>query len=114
MTQSPWIAPGLHRLHAGQGLGGMDGLGQHVLGQDQHHRARATIHGGCKCTRNVLGQAFGIVNPLNPLGHALGRGPKKMGVVHFLEGFPVARVTGHITHKKDHGCRILKGSVNPN
>ena len=96
--------------HARQRLG-HHGLGQHVLGQDQHHRAGSALQGGGKGPRHVLGDARRVVDALHPLGHALGAGAKEGGEVHFLEGFAVARIAGHIAHEQNQGRAVLVGRV---
>ena len=82
-AQAARVAPGLYRSHFGHGgrrntcrIGGHYS-GQHVLGQDQHHRARPTVHGGGKGPRHVFRDAPHVVNALHPLGHAAGAGAKK-------------------------------------
>ena len=112
-AQRARVGPGLHGVQARQRLRG-HGLGQHVFGQHQHHRAGSPVHGGGKGPGNVFGNAVWVVNAFHPFGHAFGAGAKKAEVVHLLKGFAVAAVAGHIAHKQDHGGGVLKRGVHAN
>ena len=98
------------RLPARHGLQGVGhGLGQHVLGQHQHHRAGAAVQRGGKGARHVFGQALGAVDALDALGHA--EGAEEGAVTHLLERLAVALVAGHIADEQHHRRRILAGRV---
>jgi hypothetical protein len=60
-----------------------------------------------KGARDVLGDAFRIVNPLDALGHALGARAEKGVVVDLLKSLAVARFAGHVTHEQHHGRGVL-------
>ncbi len=109
-AQRARVAPGLHGLHARQGLG-VHGLREHVFGQHQHHRARPAVHGGGKRARHVLRDAARIVDALHAFGHALGGGAEERQVVNFLKSLAVARVARHVADEQHHGRAVLKRGV---
>jgi hypothetical protein len=87
------------------------GRGQHVLGQHQHHRAGAALHGGVEGAGHVFGQAVGVVHLAHPLGHAQRAGAEHLAVVQFLEGLAVALVAGHLADEQHQRRRILERGV---
>ena len=100
----------VHHWGGWQSLAG-DGLGQHVFGQHQHHRAGAALQRRGEGTGDVFRDAAGIVNALHPLGHAARAGAEELAEIHFLEGFAVAHIAAHITDQHHHGRRILERGV---
>ncbi len=112
LAQSTRVAPSFDRLYPRQGA--RTHLShQHVFGQDQHYWAGATVHGGGEGTGHIFGNALGVIDALNALGHASGAGAKEAVVVDLLKGFAVAKVAADIAHKQHHGGAVLKGRVHP-
>ena len=112
LAQSTGVAPSFDGLYARQGAR-TNLLHQHVFGQDQHHGARATVHGGGESTGHIFWNALGVIDALNALGHATGAGAKEAVVVDLLESFAVAKVAADIAHKQHHGGAVLKSRMHP-
>ena len=87
------------------------GVRQHVLGQHQHDRAGPALHRGVEGARDVFGQAVGVVDLADPLGHAQRAGAEHLPVVDLLEGLAVALVAGHLADEQDHRRAVLERGV---
>jgi hypothetical protein len=105
----------LHVLAAGVGLrgnirlgiGGAGLVGQHVLGQRQHHRPAPPGGRDLEGARDVLGNAIGAVDPRRPLGERA----EHRGEVDLLESLSVAEVGSDVAHEEDHRRGILERGV---
>ncbi len=91
------------------GIGHHDGIAQHVLGQRDHHRARAAAGGHCKRAGNGLGDARRIIDLGGPLDHAAKHG----AVVQLLEGLAPARRALDLANEEDHWGRVLHRDMQP-
>ena len=111
LAQRAGVAPGLHRLHARQRPGAGHAR-QHVLGQHQHHRARAGRSWPWRRrARRIRGCGPASSMRSTRLAMPLVLGPKKLRVVDFLEGFAVALVAGDVADEQHHRRRILERGV---
>ena len=98
--------PGLDRLERRR-IVDRDALGQHVLGQRDHHRAGAAAGRGVIGARDDLGDARRIVD----LGRPLGDGAEHRAVVELLERLALAHVARDLADEQDHRRGILPGDV---
>ena len=97
-----------HRGAIGLGVGDLDTVGQHVLRQRDHHRARTARRGHAEGARHVFRHPRRIIDLRRPLGHAA----EHRTVIDFLKALAVDRVAADLSHEQDHRCRILVGDVN--
>ena len=97
---------GLHRLVAG-GIAAVGGLGQHVLGQREHHRARAARGRGVEGARDQLRDPRRIVD----LGDPLGDVAEHLAVVDLLERLAAAHLARDLADQQDHRRRVLARDV---
>jgi hypothetical protein len=104
-----------HVVLAGMGLGDDDGprvLGrdlpvEHVLGQRQHDGSPAARHRDRIGAGDVLGNARGVVDALDPFR----QGPEHLAKVDLLERLAVAEVAAHVADEEDHRRGILESGV---
>lgn len=92
---------------AGQGVGHLDHVGQHVLRQHYHHRAGAAADGTLEGLGELLGHTPGVVD----LHHPLGQRRVHLPVVDFLEGLAAELVAGHLADEQQHRRGVLEGGV---
>ena len=97
---------GFHRLHPRR-VGDRDHVVQHVLGQRDHHRAGAALHGDAEGASQKFGDAGGVVDLDHPFGHRA----EDRAVVEFLERLAVFHPAGDLAHEEDHRGRILRGDM---
>ncbi|MCY1422029.1 hypothetical protein D9M71_376980 [compost metagenome] len=83
---------------AGQGVGHLDHVGEHVLRQYHHHRPGAAADGALEGLGQLLRQAPGVFD----LHHPLGQRGIHLLVVDFLEGFAAELVAGHLADEQQH------------
>ncbi|MPN18670.1 hypothetical protein SDC9_166033 [bioreactor metagenome] len=95
------------RHRVGPGIGHLDHVGQHVLGQRHHHRAGAARGGDVERARDDFGDARGVVDLHRPFGH----GAEHSAVVQFLERLAPHHAARHLAHEDDERCRILVRNV---
>ena len=91
----------------GAGVGHLDLVDQHVLGQRDHDRAGPAVQRGVKCLADQLGDAPRILDLDHPLGHLA----EHAAVVDLLEGLAVGRLARHLADQQDHGRRILEAGM---
>ncbi|MCY1436506.1 hypothetical protein D9M71_526340 [compost metagenome] len=89
------------------GIGHLHQVGQHVFRQGDHHRPGAAADGTLEGLVDQFGNARSIVDLYYPLGHLA----EHASVVHFLEGFALDLVAGHLADEQQHRCGVLEGGV---
>ena len=87
----------------GPGIGHGNHLGQHVLGQGDHHRAGAARGRYAERAGHIFRHPRRVVD----LGGPFGNGAEHGAVVDFLKGFAVGRVAGDLAHEQDHRRAVL-------
>src|SRR5258708_7741524 len=100
-----YVSHAFHLVRRDVGDGG--GLGEHVLGKREHHRARPAGHGEMEGVTHVLVHALGAVDLRDPLRHR----PEHVAVVHLLERFAVGEFARHLADEKDHRSGVLLRGV---
>ena len=91
----------------GAGIGHLDLVGQHVLGQRQHDRARPAVQRRVKCLAHQFGNAAGVFDLGDPLGHLA----EHAAIVDFLERLAVGGLARDLPDQQDHGRRILEAGM---
>ena len=89
------------------GVGDGGGLGLHVLGQREHHRAGPARHRGVERAAHVLGHAVGAVDLRDPLRHLAVHA----AVVDLLERLALDEVVADLADEENHRRRILVRGV---
>ncbi len=88
-------------------VGRLGRLGQHVLGQRDHHRSRPALHGDMKRPLNDLRDLRRVVD----LGRPFGDRAEKSPVVHLLKGPPTEHRPLDLADEQDHRRGIMLGDM---
>jgi hypothetical protein len=91
----------------GLGIHGLDDIGQHVLGQGDHHRAGAAGGRDMEGAADDLRDALGLVD----LGRPLAHGAEDGAVVEFLESLALAHRAVDLADEQNERSRILIGDM---
>ncbi len=91
----------------GAGIGHLDLVDQHVLGQGDHDRTRPAIQRRVECLADQLGYAPRILDLDDPFGHLA----EHAAVVDLLEGLAVGGLARHLADQQDHRRRILEAGM---
>ena len=98
--------PGFRRLECGR-IRHHRALGQHVLRQRDHHRARAAVAGGVEGARDHFRDARGVID----FGRPFGDRAEHRAVIEFLERLALAHLPPDLPDEHDHRRGILARDV---
>ncbi len=91
----------------GAGIGHLDLVDQHVLGQGDHDRTRPAV----QCRMEGLAHQLRNTACVLDLDDPLGQLAEHAAIVDLLERLPIGRLARHLADQQDHGRRILEAGM---